>query len=294
MSSSSAIADKEGRKVFLGGIAYETQAEDLRKDFGKYGDLEDVQLPIGDGKNHKGFAFLTYRSADDAAYACKEHHQREYMGREISAKIVVPREQRGGDDALAIGLARPAMPMCSALSLRASAAASPNPAAAAAAEAAVDAATVTVDVTTVIAMTIAAVTTVAMTIAAAMTAVMMTAAATMTAAVMTTIAAIAAMTTADATTTAAVTTAAKTTAVATATNFSKQWRYARTPSYCKRLSGLQPRRAFIMRASGCRARTLGSRYAGVLDRCGGVEICDRRAQELCLVFQLCGHIVVVW
>jgi len=82
----------------LGGIAYETQAEDLRKDFGKYGDLEDVQLPIGDGKNHKGFAFLTYRSADDAAYACKEHHQREYMGREISAKIVVPREQRGGDE----------------------------------------------------------------------------------------------------------------------------------------------------------------------------------------------------
>ena len=83
--------------MFLGGLAYDAHEEDLRKDFSKYGDLEDVQLPISDqGNKHKGFAFLTYKDPADASYAVKEHHQREYMGREISAKIVVPRSERQG------------------------------------------------------------------------------------------------------------------------------------------------------------------------------------------------------
>ena len=94
---SSADADREGRKLFLGGLAYEANEDDLRTDFGRYGDLEDVQLPMGDMGKHKGFAFLTYRSPEDASYAAKEHHQREYKGREISAKIVVPRSERQGD-----------------------------------------------------------------------------------------------------------------------------------------------------------------------------------------------------
>eukprot|EP00966_Prymnesium_polylepis_P145928 3371011-Prymnesium_polylepis.1 len=96
MSSASALADEEGRKVFIGGLSFDAREEDLKTDFGKYGELEDVQLPWGEGGKHKGFAFITYRKADDANYAAKEHHQREYLGREISAKVVVPREQRGG------------------------------------------------------------------------------------------------------------------------------------------------------------------------------------------------------
>lgn len=98
MSSASALADEQGRKVFLGGLSYDTSEDDLRNDFGKYGPLEDVQLPMGDGGKHKGFAFLTYRDAEDAAFSVKEHHQKPYMGREISAKIVVPRYERGAND----------------------------------------------------------------------------------------------------------------------------------------------------------------------------------------------------
>ena len=93
--SASKVADEEGRKLFLGGLAFDATEQDLKNDFGKYGDLEDVQLPFDDrsGK-HKGFAFLTYRNKDDCAYAAKQHHQVAYMGREISAKIVVPRADR--------------------------------------------------------------------------------------------------------------------------------------------------------------------------------------------------------
>ena len=92
--SASARADEEGRKVFLGGLSFDAREDDLRADFAKYGELEDVQLPMGDMGKHKGFAFITYFKAEDAQEACKEHHQREYLGREITAKVVVPRERR--------------------------------------------------------------------------------------------------------------------------------------------------------------------------------------------------------
>ena len=92
--NASALADEEGRKLFIGGLSFDAREDDLRNDFGKFGDLEDLQLPYVDGK-HKGFAFLTYYKAEDAQAASKEHHQREYFGREISARVVVPRDQRG-------------------------------------------------------------------------------------------------------------------------------------------------------------------------------------------------------
>ena len=88
------MADEEGRKLFIGGLSFDAREDDLRNDFGKFGDLEDLQLPYVDGR-HKGFAFLTYYKAEDAQAASKEHHQREYFGREISARVVVPRDQRG-------------------------------------------------------------------------------------------------------------------------------------------------------------------------------------------------------
>ena len=93
--SASALADEEGRKVFIGGLSFDAREDDLRNDFGKFGDLEDVQLPMGDMGKHKGFAFITYFKAEDAQDACKEHHQKEYLGREITAKVVVPRSERG-------------------------------------------------------------------------------------------------------------------------------------------------------------------------------------------------------
>ena len=92
--SASAKADEEGRKLFIGGLAFDATTEDLQKDFGKYGEIEDIQLPMGNEGKHKGFAFLTYRSPEDCQYASKQHNQSQYMGREISAKVVVPRSER--------------------------------------------------------------------------------------------------------------------------------------------------------------------------------------------------------
>lgn len=92
--NASATADAEGRKLFLGGLPFDVRENDLRDDFGKFGELEDVQLPFSDGK-HKGFAFITFRDPGDCTAASKDHHQREYRGREISARVVVPRGDPG-------------------------------------------------------------------------------------------------------------------------------------------------------------------------------------------------------
>jgi len=94
--SASADADKEGRKLFLGGVSFDTREDDLRADFSKYGELEDLQLPMGHEGKHKGFAFITYRKAEDCSYAANQHHEKDYMGRRISAKVVVPRSERDG------------------------------------------------------------------------------------------------------------------------------------------------------------------------------------------------------
>ena len=94
--SASALADEEGRKVFLGGLSFDVRDDDLRNDFGKFGELEHVDLPMGDAGRHKGFGFITYVNAADAQEAAKEYHQQSYMNREISAKIVVPRDSGGG------------------------------------------------------------------------------------------------------------------------------------------------------------------------------------------------------
>jgi len=88
--STSKQADEEGRKLFLGGLPFDLTEDDLRQDFSKHGDLDDVQLPFANGK-HKGFAFLTFREPGDCLAASKEHHEKEYRGREISARVVVPR-----------------------------------------------------------------------------------------------------------------------------------------------------------------------------------------------------------
>ena len=67
--SASALADEQGRKIFLGGLSFDAREEDLRTDFSKYGELEDVQLPMGDGGKHKRPAYTALRGEQKRAAA---------------------------------------------------------------------------------------------------------------------------------------------------------------------------------------------------------------------------------
>jgi len=65
--------DGEGRKVFIGGLPFEAHEAQLRDDFAKFGDIEDVYLPREPGSNKlRGFGFVTYKDARDARDASAE------------------------------------------------------------------------------------------------------------------------------------------------------------------------------------------------------------------------------
>lgn len=59
--------DGEGRKVFVGGIPFGVDQQNVREDFGRYGEIEDVYLP-SDRETGKlrGFGFVTFKDSRDA------------------------------------------------------------------------------------------------------------------------------------------------------------------------------------------------------------------------------------
>ena len=120
-------ADADGRKVFVGGIPFGVEQNDIRQDFGKFGDIEDVYLPTDrETGKLRGFGFITFGSARDAEEASQEMNgcvhalgretkagkprrchltptacvshpcRRDYRGRDITVNIARPREAGGG------------------------------------------------------------------------------------------------------------------------------------------------------------------------------------------------------
>lgn len=67
--------DADGRKIFVGGLPFQADEHQLRDDFGKYGDIEDVYLPTDKltGKL-RGFGFVTFKDPRDAQDASKGMH----------------------------------------------------------------------------------------------------------------------------------------------------------------------------------------------------------------------------
>lgn len=58
------------RTVYVGGLAEEVDARVLHAAFVPFGDLVDVQLPLDyETERHRGFAFVEFESAEDAAAA---------------------------------------------------------------------------------------------------------------------------------------------------------------------------------------------------------------------------------
>lgn len=69
------MVDEEERKLFAGGLSQECTQDDLKEYFGKYGELERVQLKMDPTTGRsRGFAFILYNdSASMEAAAADEH-----------------------------------------------------------------------------------------------------------------------------------------------------------------------------------------------------------------------------
>ncbi|XP_050227592.1 uncharacterized protein LOC126677151 [Mercurialis annua] len=67
----SMFGDTTYTKVFVGGLAWETQSHTLRRHFEQYGDiLEAVVISDKNTGRSKGYGFVTFRDVDSARRAC--------------------------------------------------------------------------------------------------------------------------------------------------------------------------------------------------------------------------------
>lgn len=58
------------RTIYVGGLAEEVDEKVLNAAFIPFGDIVDVQIPVDyETEKHRGFAFIEFESAGDAAAA---------------------------------------------------------------------------------------------------------------------------------------------------------------------------------------------------------------------------------
>lgn len=79
----------DNTKIFLGNVSFETTQETLQEAFAKFGEIVEVYKPF-----RKGFAFITFKTAEAAQVAIDEMNGKEIDGREIVVSIARPREER--------------------------------------------------------------------------------------------------------------------------------------------------------------------------------------------------------
>ncbi|KIY99006.1 putative RNA-binding protein [Monoraphidium neglectum] len=84
---------RERRKIFLGGLSWETNEDKLKEHFGKYGVIQEV-IVMRDRVTGKprGFGFITFDTEEAAQRACEDDHTLD--GRTIDAKPSVPQDSQ--------------------------------------------------------------------------------------------------------------------------------------------------------------------------------------------------------
>ncbi|EKX50144.1 hypothetical protein GUITHDRAFT_67277, partial [Guillardia theta CCMP2712] len=91
-------------KVFVGGIASTVTTQDLYEYFGKYGEVEDVQVMV-DPQTHRsrGFAFVTFKHAE-TVQDVMNYQEHELHNKRVEIKLAVPKSvQRAQVRMLTVG-----------------------------------------------------------------------------------------------------------------------------------------------------------------------------------------------
>ncbi|CAE6931265.1 SRSF3 [Symbiodinium sp. CCMP2592] len=79
-----AQASANGKRLFVSGIAGGVMKTDLQREFGEFGHVTDIELPL----TAKGVAFVEFDSALDAADAQRGVTGRKLKGMVLKVKMV--------------------------------------------------------------------------------------------------------------------------------------------------------------------------------------------------------------
>ncbi|KAG8230322.1 hypothetical protein J437_LFUL000593 [Ladona fulva] len=85
------------RTIYVGGLAEEVDEKVLHAAFIPFGDIVDVQIPLDyETEHHRGFAFVEFESAEDAAAAIDNMNDSELFGRTIRVNLAKPQKIKEG------------------------------------------------------------------------------------------------------------------------------------------------------------------------------------------------------
>ncbi|CAG09903.1 unnamed protein product, partial [Tetraodon nigroviridis] len=85
------------RVLYIGGLAEEVDEKVLHAAFIPFGDLIDIQIPLDyETEKHRGFAFIEFELAEDAAAAIDNMNESELFGRTIRVNIAKPMRIKEG------------------------------------------------------------------------------------------------------------------------------------------------------------------------------------------------------
>ncbi|CAG2061149.1 unnamed protein product [Timema podura] len=84
--------------IFIsGGLAEEVDEKVLHAAFIPFGDIMDIQIPLDyETEKHRGFAFVEFESAEDAAAAIDNMNDSELFGRTIRVNLAKPQKIKEG------------------------------------------------------------------------------------------------------------------------------------------------------------------------------------------------------
>ena len=82
-------------RLFVGNLSYQTMQKDLEDYFAQAGAVTSVNLMLDKvtGKS-RGFAFVEFATAEDAAKAVEQFHNKDFQGRALTVNVARPREER--------------------------------------------------------------------------------------------------------------------------------------------------------------------------------------------------------
>lgn len=83
-------------RLFVGNLSYQTADNDLLDYFSQAGAVTSVNVMMDKmtGRS-RGFAFVEFATAQEAAKAVEQFHNKEFQGRSLTVNVARPREERG-------------------------------------------------------------------------------------------------------------------------------------------------------------------------------------------------------
>jgi cold-inducible RNA-binding protein len=95
-NGASGDGEAEGIKLYVGNLDYATDEQRLRDEFGQFGTVTEVFLPIERGSNRpRGFGFVTLSTREAAEKAISKMDQSQLDGRTIRVNESRPKGERG-------------------------------------------------------------------------------------------------------------------------------------------------------------------------------------------------------